>query len=147
MMRFILLLVLVVMLSGCAATFQPPTSCVDTKSIILDVTDGNPSDLDRSLLIVNIAALEKGKYSADQAREFLTQARNRINNGISYVGLYTWLSGKTLQVNKAAGLAVIILGEDIPEISQLGGTLLLSRCDKELILAHIAKQESILIFY
>jgi len=145
-MKLIYFLIIAFLLSGCT-TFQPPEVCDGGPSAILTVTKGNPSGLDRALLILNVAALEKKAYTKDDAVAFIQKVRSRVESGISYVGLLDFLNVNIAQVNKAAGLTVIILGSDVPAVAKLGGTMLISKCDKELILAHLAKQDLIAGMY
>ena len=146
-MKNLLLLFVVILLSGCAGTFQPSAVCTDGYSAILTVSKGDPTALDRTLLTVNVLGLEKGQYTAADARKFFSDTRNTVNNGISYVALLSKITKDIESVNKLAGISIIILGADVPMIADAGGTNLISDCDKELILNHLAKQELLLAFY
>jgi hypothetical protein len=146
-MRYLLLLSTALLLSACSATFQAPAVCSDGPSAILDITKGNPTGLDRALLTVNIAALEKHVYTADQAQQFIDQVKGVVNGNISYIGLLDYLNVSTARINKALGLSVILMGDQVPEVAKLGGSKLISACDRELIFKHLAKQEMILSLY
>jgi hypothetical protein len=98
-------------------------------------------------MLVNVAALEKGAYTGDQAQKFFANVREKLESGISYVTLLDYLNVNIAGVNKAAGIALIIIGPDVPAIANIGGTKIVSDCDRELMLLHIAKQELLLAFY
>jgi hypothetical protein len=151
-MKFLKLLILCLVMigvTGCATTFQPPASCEDgADSFILKVTGDNPTGLDRALLIAQIVALEKVEtYNAVKAQEFLEDVRELVNNGVSYLSLLDYLNVGIADLNKAVGLSVIIMGADVPAIAALGGDLPLGACDKELILMELLKQEQIVALY
>lgn len=148
LITLITLLLAIVLLSGCTGTFQAPQSCEDGKSVILKLTAGDPSGLDRALLTANFVGLEKGVYTAQEARDFLTDVRQRIERGINYAGLYNLLKDREAAIQRRAGVALMILGPDIDLIRSEGGTRFLTACDKALILGHINHQENrVLAFY
>ena len=147
-MRFIILLIMLVFLAGCAGTFQPSEVCTgDSGSVILKITSGNPTGLDKALLMVNFAGLEKGTYTASDARKFLDDVQEKVESGITYVDLANWLKVSIENIPKYAGISMIVMGKEVPLIGQTGGTNPLSECDKELIYAHIAHQKQIIAFY
>lgn len=138
----VLLLLVVVSLAACAPTFQPPSVCQDgASSVIMEVTNGNPTGLDKTLLTVNLVALEKKKYTAAQVEQVLNDVETTLKDGISYAGFKKLLDAKI-----AAG-AMIILGPDIGAVADTGGTKIISVCDRELILAHINHQRAIVALY
>lgn len=140
-MKNLILFLIVVLLAGCAGTFQPSGSCVEGDSYILSTTKGNPSGLDKTLLAVNFLAMENGTYTAEQAEQALIDIQEVVENGISYAGLFKYLN------TRYAAAAVIILGADINQIVDAGQTQILSTCDKELILSHITHQRGIVALY
>lgn len=149
-LAFLLCLILLpglLFFSGCAKNYQPPSGCDENQSAILKITKGNPTGLDRALLVVNTAALEKGVYSAEQAEDFLLMVQERIGAGINYIDLLSYLQRSVENVNKMAGLAVIILGPDVPAVAKLGGEQIISACDQELIERHLNKQQLVTNLY
>ena len=144
-MRYILVGILAIALMGCS-TFQRPSVCQDANSAILSVAS-NPTGLDRGLLTINILALEKGIYTAEQAQAFIDDVREKVNSGLSYIDLLTYLDFKVAAINKAVGLSLIVLGPDVPAIAQLGGNNLISDCDATLMNLHLDRQELVISFY
>ena len=138
---FIVLAIAVLFLSGCAATFQPPEGCSEANSIILQTTQGNPTGLDKALLMVNFAGLESGKYSAAQATAALDAIEAKLTGGISYVGLKQYIDAKYVAIG------LLVLGDSIGDIVNIGKTQIISTCDRDFILAHIENQRAIVALY
>ena len=147
-MKYVVILLVCFLITGCAGRFQSPIQCDGSGSVILDISGGDPTNLDRALLMLHVAALEGlGGYDSKKARELISEARQIVQEGVSYLQLYSWLGSKTAEANKAAGITLIILGADVPMIASIGGESMLSVCDKELILNHLQKQQLLLAFY
>ena len=143
-MKYIILLMFaigMITITGCSATFQAPAVCDGAESIILSATADNPTGLDKALLVVNLAALEKGVYTPDQAATVLDEIEGFIKEGVSYFSLKNFLD------EKIAAASVLILGDSVEAIAQAGADKIISDCDKALILAHIENQRSIIALY
>jgi len=148
MKKMILLMILLIGLTGCAqkGEWLPPASCADG-SAILNITP-NPTSLDRALLIIHVGLLERAEsYSADDARKFVVEAKQRVVSGITYLDLMTWLNVKAEAARRIAGASIIVLGAELPRIAESGGHNPISLCDQELIIAHLNKHLAILSFY
>ncbi len=143
-MKFIVLMIFaigMITITGCSATFQAPAVCDGAESIILSATADNPTGLDKALLVVNLAALEKGVYTADQAAAILDEIEGFVSEGVSYFSLKNFLD------KKIAAASVLILGDSVDTIAQTGADKIISDCDKALILAHIENQRAITALY
>ena len=147
-MRVFFIILLAVVLGGCAVKPYVPTgACIDGSSIILTVSGGNPAYLDKGLLTVNFLGLEKNYYTATDIREFLLDADRLVNDGVTYFDLMKWLDLNIQSIPRYAGVGAIILGADIGTIAEAGGMNPLSACDVELIRIHIQNQRNILALY
>ena len=146
---FIALIALV--LTGClpgSGNFVAPESCTDSSSAILEATSGDPSGASRSLLILQMAALEKlDGYDAEDAREVIEDVRSMVQASTSYVSLAAYISKKVEFANRAAGATVFILTGDMPQVAEIGGDSILSQCDIDLLNLHLDKQLQLLGFY
>jgi len=146
--QLILLVVAVLILTGCFSTrpFVAPPICDGQDSVILKVTDGNPTMISDSLLVVNILAIEEiDNYSSADAKELLGKIRKMVNSNISYHDLQFYLIAKISEANKFAGATVFILAPSIQQMGNLGAGAILSPCDAALITIHLDKQESLLL--
>jgi hypothetical protein len=138
-------LFLIVLLTGCTtATFQPTGACVDGESLILATVD-QPAGLDKTLLMVNFAGLEKGKYTVQEVDDFLLDIE--ANLGKSYLDFANHLITKIDNVRRYVGVSMIFLGDDISTIGLTGGESAISACDQQLIKAHLANQRRLLELY
>lgn len=146
-MKYLILTMVLVLMTACSATFQPTGSCVDGDSVILSVTNGNPSGLDKALLTVNFVGLEAKDYTADQVTEFLDVIEAVVKDGVGYADLVSFIDSEVERVRKYAGATMIVLGSDIRAIARAGGPVLISDCDRELILAAINNQRAIVALY
>lgn len=146
-MKILALTTLIVILTGCAATFQPSGQCIDGTSYILSTTGNNPTGLDKTLLAVNFAALEKGTYTPEQALVFLDKVAAKAKTNITYIDLANYLITETDDIRRYLGVSFILLGDKVTEIAMAGGDSLVSECDVQLILAHINHQKMILALY
>lgn len=146
MQKFVVL-ILVLVLAGCTATFQPPAVCEDGDSVILKVTEGNPSGLDRALLTVNFVGLDRGAYTAAEVNEVLDEIAQEVNDGITYLDLLEHLVDKVEDIQRYAGASIIILGPQVQTMGNDGGDSMISACDTALILAHIKNQKQIVGLY
>lgn len=138
---------LTVTLPGCATTFHPSGDCVAGESIILSTTGGNPTGLDRSLLMLNFAGLESDLYPKAEVIKFFDKAEILIDAGVTYTDLTAFLNVNVDRIAKYAGMAAVILGADVQTIGELGGPKKLSSCDANLVKAHIKNQRSLLVFF
>lgn len=147
-MKYIILIALLFVVVGCApkGEWLPPASCADGSAILGVAPD--PTSLDRALLIIHVGLLEKAdNYNAADARKFVNDAKTLVVSGISYMDLLTWLNVKAEAVRRIAGLSIIALGAELPQIADIGGVNPISLCDQELIIAHLNKHMAILSFY
>ena len=145
-MRYLPIL-LILFLSGCAATFQPSGSCTDGQSYILSATQNNPSGLDKALLIVNFSALEKKNYTAQEVADFLDTVEQKVKSGVTYLDLADYLIVSFDDYKRYIGASMILLGDQVSTIGLTGGNNVLSACDTQLILAHIANQRRLVGLY
>ena len=137
MKRFIIMFIAATFLAGCAATteYQSPGVCAEGDSVILQYTNGDPRLLGKALMVVNYGAMKAGYYTGAQANAALDKVESYLDNE----GL-TFTSFKGLLDQEFASAAVIILGDDINQLASLGGTSVISDCDKALIKKHIASE-------
>ena len=146
---FIALIALV--LTGClpgSGNFVAPESCTDSSSAILEATSGDPSGASRSLLILQMAALEKlDGYDAEDAQRVIEDVRAMVEASTSYTDLAIYISSKVSAANSAAGATVFILTGDMPQVAEIGGDSILSQCDVDLLNKHLDKQLQLLGFY
>jgi hypothetical protein len=143
----VFLFIVIMALAGCATTFQPTGSCVDGNSIILKITDGNPTGLDKALLTANFVLLDTKKVTPEQVNEFLDEVETKVKSGITYIDLADWLDIKIQQINKYVGVSMILIGDNVAAIGISGGNSLVSQCDSELLLAHINHQRLMTALY
>lgn len=145
-MKYFIIL-LVVFMFGCSATFQPTGQCTEGQSLILSSTNNNPTNLDKSLLVVNFSALEAGTYTAEQATDFLDKIEDKARQGISYLDFADFLITEIDNLKRYVGISLILLGDKVQEIGLTGGQNFISPCDTQLILAHIVHQRQIVSLY
>lgn len=145
-MKYLVILA-ILLLTGCAATFQPAGSCTDGQSYILSATENNPSGLDRALLIVNFSALEKKQYTAEEVTAFLDEVELKVKQGVSYLDLADYLITSFDDYKRYIGASMILLGDQVSTIGLTGGNTILSPCDTQLILAHISNQRRLVALY
>lgn len=147
-MKWLGLVILSVFLGGCSAgMFQPTGACVEGESVILAYTNNDPTGLNSAFLTTNFLALERGHYSKEAVEEFFYALEVRIRQGISYLNLLGYVNDSIERVPRYAGVASVILGTELPNMANAGGVNVLSSCDKELLLAHIANQRRLLVYY
>lgn len=148
--KAIVLVVSLLLLGGCSffnqATFDPPATCLDGAESEILTYFPNPTGLSKSLLVVQVAALEKIKdYQRADAEAILDEIENAIvASDMTYAELLAYVSQKINLANKKIGLALFILGDDTAALDK---PLPISECDKSLIMMHLAKQRSLLLFY
>lgn len=145
-MKYLVILA-ILLLTGCAATFQPSGNCTEGDSIILGATQDNPSGLDKALLIVNFSALEKKQYTAEEVTEFLDKVETKVKQGVSYLDLADYLITRFDDYKRYIGASMILLGDQVSTIGLTGGNSILSPCDTQLILAHISNQRRLVSLY
>ena len=146
-MKFMIMLVLAAALVPGCAQFTPTGSCVDGDSVILTVTGGNPTGLEKGFLLTNFAGLERGLFTAEQAADFFDSVEDKAQSGISYVQFANWLGAEIETINRYLGAAMIIGGADIPAMGSIGGAATMSECDLQLLEAHITHQRDLIALY
>jgi hypothetical protein len=147
MKKIVLLAIAMLMLSGCTSTFQAPPVCEDGQSVILKVTQGNPTGLDRALLIVQVGVHETHAYPVAEVATFLDEVENVIDNGVTYVDLLSYLDIHIAELQKTLGIAAVVMGPEMIDIATIGGDDLISDCDLALMKIHLERQRQILAIY
>lgn len=133
MRKFVILLVAIVLLAGCAATpYTPPPECIDQPSLILE-RFSDPRAIDKSLLAIHYAALKTvDGYTPEKANKVLDEIEYIVNevDGLTYAELLMVITTKIDIANQEAGAVIFILGADV---KGLNDPIPISPCDLVLI--------------
>jgi hypothetical protein len=132
---------------GCASTpATRPDYCLDQKSYIYDLAEQmqlHPETVSSMLIIANFEALKHSPlYTVDACRGAIQNIRLLLSSGApSYYEVITLVSANVDYINRYAGAEIMLLGLFVP---QLCYKVSITECDRQLMLAHLDRQEAML---
>lgn len=140
-----LLVAILLFVGGCASRpFVPPEACLDSPSLIVERIP-DVQALDRGLLTIQLAALEKVKgYDYKDALAVIDQIEEMADASKTYATLVAYVARQVDLANRLAGAVIFIIGEDL---STLNEDVPISDCDRLLVKKHLDKQRALIAFY
>ena len=129
---------------ACQTVPSRPDYCKEKPSLIYTVADQvhiDPRVLDSLLLYANLEALRHNCYLPQQVRYAVSSLRALLQGNPTYADVVELALTWTSYINQYAGSVVVALSTITPYLDR---PVPLLDCDRQLILAHLNRQEAML---
>jgi len=144
MKHLIICTLIALSLTACNTVPQRPAYCVGQPSLIYDVAEKthiDPATVSQLLVFADYTALKHNAYLPDQARSAIDTLKDLLQANPTYAAMVQFAGNWVSYLNNYAGALIVVMPVFLTDLNK---PLLISACDRKLLLAHLARQEEML---